>query len=57
MNKKILASMEGKHHDRKPPYSRKDLRAMGLPSDLTEDDVKTFFSLPDDDDSMHMQRA
>lgn len=27
----------------------------GLPSDLTPDDVKALFSLPDDDDSMHQQ--
>ncbi len=26
-----------------------------LPADLTPDDVKAFFSLPDDDDSMHQQ--
>lgn len=26
-----------------------------LPTDLTEEDVKAFFSLPDDDDRMHMR--
>ena len=30
-------------------------KQLGLPSDLTPDDVKALFSLPDDDDSMHQQ--
>jgi hypothetical protein len=34
---------------------RKRLREMGVPEDMTADDVVAFFSLPDDDDSMHMQ--
>jgi hypothetical protein len=28
-----------------------------LPRDLTIDDVKAFFSLPDDDDTMHQQQS
>lgn len=35
------------------PRSR--LRELGVPEDLTADDVVELFSLPDDDDRMHMQ--
>lgn len=34
---------------------RKRLREMGVPEDMTADDVIALFSLPDDDDSMHAQ--
>lgn len=34
---------------------RKRLREMGVPEDMTADDVKALFSLPDDDDRMHQQ--
>ena len=50
-NKKLLRAMEGKHHG--PPYSRKELDKLGVPADMTAQDVMDFFSLPDDDDSMH----
>ena len=56
-NKKLLRAVEGKKHDRRRPYSRKELDRMGIPSDMTVDDVLAFFSLPDDDDSMHSARA
>lgn len=32
---------------------RARLRAMGVPDDLTGQDLIDFFSLPDDDDMMH----
>lgn len=35
------------------PRSR--LLEMGVPEDLSADDVVALFSLPDDDDSMHTQ--
>jgi hypothetical protein len=34
---------------------RKRLRAIGVPEDMSADDVKALFSLPDDDDRMHQQ--
>jgi len=34
---------------------RRTARDYGLPADLSVDDVKAFFSLPDDDDTMHAQ--
>ena len=34
---------------------RKRLRETGVPDDMSAGDVKAFFSLPDDDDSMHQQ--
>jgi hypothetical protein len=35
---------------------RKRLRELGIPEDLTAGDVARFFSLPDDDDTMHSQQ-
>lgn len=35
---------------------RKRLREMGVPEDMTADDVKAFFDLPDDD-LMHQQTS
>lgn len=32
---------------------RRVLDRLGVPSDMTANDVVDFFSLPDDDDSMH----
>jgi hypothetical protein len=34
----------------------KPARKLGLPSDLSVEQVKEFFSLPDDDDRMHGER-
>jgi hypothetical protein len=47
---------EGKMaHDTKFDIPRKRLREMGIPEDMTAEDVIALFSLPDDDDSMHAQ--
>lgn len=35
--------------------SKKWRPGVEMPSDLAPDDVKAFFSLPDDDDTMHMR--
>lgn len=36
---------------------RKRLRQMGVPEDMTVDDVVALFSLPDDDDTMHTREG
>lgn len=36
-----------------PCPGRKRLDKLGVPADMTADDVLALFSLPDDDDSMH----
>lgn len=33
----------------------KEQRPPGLPADLSNDDVKALFDMPDDDDTMHQQ--
>lgn len=45
VNKKLLKAVEGKNHDRKPPYDRKALDRMGVPADMTAQDVMDLFSL------------
>ncbi len=43
------------HSSCRRPHSRKELNKLGVPSDMTAEDVMALFSLPDDDDSMHAQ--
>lgn len=39
------------------PKERAKYAAATLPTDLSPDDVKALFSMPDDDDRMHMRGA
>lgn len=44
------------HREKLLAIPRKRLRQMGVPEDMTALDVIEFFSLPDDDDTMHSQK-